>query len=179
MTGRCAKRREQEGSRIHIGELQATTVRVSPFWRSRNRSNELICSINVAGFASVMLVFLYVFMSPCAIPPMRGLSVDLARVAAPTYMGAADREDALLVAVQRDGRLYLRNEAVSIDALAAKIRQGISRGSEKKVYLKADARAKYADVKEVLDAVHAAGVDKIGILVDQRRPPSQSSQSLQ
>ena len=35
--------------------------------------------------------------------------------------------------------------------------------------IKADARAKYRDVKEVLDGARSAGVEKIGILVDQRK----------
>jgi biopolymer transport protein ExbD/biopolymer transport protein TolR len=52
--------------------------------------------------------------------------------------------------------------------------------TDKTVFLKADARAKFAWVVEVVDDVRAAGVDQLGLLTDQRKsgnmaPPSEAT----
>jgi biopolymer transport protein TolR len=62
------------------------------------------------------------------------------------------------------------HEIILLEDLPIRIHEGVNRGAEKKIYIKADARAKYGDVKEVLDGVRSAGVEKIAILVDQRKP---------
>jgi len=40
---------------------------------------------------------------------------------------------------------------------------------DKRVYVRADARAKYKWVVEVVDNVRSAGVDDLGLLTDQKR----------
>jgi hypothetical protein len=52
----------KDRDRIALGALESTTIRVSPTWRQRRRSNELICYINVTGFVSIMLVLLVTIM---------------------------------------------------------------------------------------------------------------------
>jgi len=141
----------------------------------RHRPNQLICSINVAGFVGVMLALLYLLM-PWRADEYRGPAVDLAKVSAPVPMRAADREDAMIVAITRDDHIFFRTDNVRIDELPGKIRESVSRGSERKVYIKADARAKYVWVSEVLDNVRSAGIEKIGFLVDQRRPAAPNPQ---
>jgi len=141
----------------------------------RHRPNQLICNINVAAFASVMLALLYLFMSP-KLGEYRGPAVDLAKVSAPVPMRAADREDAMVIGIRVDGRIFFRSDRVSIDELPDRIRESIRQGSEKKVYIKADFRAKYLWVSEVLDNVRTAGVEKIAFLVDQRQTPASNPQ---
>lgn len=160
-----------------IGALESTTMRVSPARRTGRRSNDLICYINVTGFVSVMLVLVFMFAGPARIVDHpHGSSVDMARVSHTTPMRAALREDALLVAIMRDGKVFFRADRITIEELPARIREGVSQGAERRVYIKADARAKYGNIKEVLDSVHAAGIEKIGFLVDQRRPPASEPQ---
>jgi len=138
--------------------------------RTGRRSNVLICYINVTGFVSVMLVLVFMFAGPAMIVDHpHGASVDLARVSHTTPMRAADREDALLVAIMRDGKIFFRADRITIEELPARIREGVSQGAERKIYIKADARAKYASVVEVLDGVHDAGIENVGFIVDQRR----------
>jgi biopolymer transport protein ExbD/biopolymer transport protein TolR len=68
----------------------------------RNEGANVSSDINVTPMVDVMLVLLIVFM---VITPMlqHGVSVDLAPVNNPEPMQDADKEDALLVAVMRDG----------------------------------------------------------------------------
>ena len=86
-------------------------------------------------------------------------------------MQDADKEDALLVAVMRDGKVYFGNDQVAPDQLTQKIKDKLTNKTDKRVYLKADARAKYGSVVDVVDNVRAAGVDDLGLLTEQKKTP--------
>ena len=136
----------------------------------RNEGANVSSDINVTPMVDVMLVLLIVFM---VITPMlqHGVSVDLAPVNNPEPMQDADKEDALLVAVMRDGKIYFGNDQVQPDQLTQKIKDKIANKADKRVYLKADARAKFGSVVEVVDNVRAAGVDDLGLLTEQKKTP--------
>jgi biopolymer transport protein TolR len=125
--------------------------------------------INVTPMVDVMLVLLIIFM---VITPMlqKGLNVDLAKTNNPIAMEDADKEDAILVAVQRDGKVYFDTEQVSLENLQAKVQDKLSNRADKKIYIKADARSKYGVVVQVVDAVRTAGVDQVGLLTEQKKP---------
>jgi len=78
--------------------------------------------------------------------------------------------------ITRNDKVFFRTDLVRPDQLPAQIRESVSQGSEKKVYVRADARAKYGWVAEVLDNVCSAGVEKIGFLVEERRTPAPNLQ---
>jgi len=134
----------------------------------RNEGAKVNSNINVTPMVDVMLVLLIIFM---VITPMlqKGVSVDLAKVNNPTQMPDADKEDALLVAVMRDGKVYFGNDMISPDALTEKIKDRLANRVDKRVFIRADARAKYGTVVEVVDNVRAAGVDDLGLLTEQRK----------
>ena len=135
----------------------------------RNEGAKVNSNINVTPMVDVMLVLLIIFM---VITPMlqHGVSVDLAKVNNPNQMPDADKEDALLVAVMRDGKVYFGSDRIEPDKLTEKIKDKLSNRTDKTVYVKADARAKFGNVVEVVDDVRSAGVDKLGLLTDQRKP---------
>jgi biopolymer transport protein TolR len=134
----------------------------------RNEGAKVNSNINVTPMVDVMLVLLIIFM---VITPMlqKGVSVDLAKVNNPTQMPDADKEDALLVAIMRDGKIYFGNDMISPDALTEKIKDRLANRVDKRVFIRADARAKYGTVVEVVDNVRAAGVDDLGLLTEQRK----------
>ena len=122
--------------------------------------------------AAVFFFMLLVFFLTMPVNFHGGLRPDLARVGHPVAMAHANREDAMIVVIWRDDKVFFGHDHVKPDQLPAKIRESLGRGSEKKVYIKADARAKYGWVADVLDNVRSAGVEKIGFLVDQRQTPA-------
>jgi biopolymer transport protein TolR len=134
----------------------------------REEGKKVNSNINVTPMVDVMLVLLIIFM---VITPMlqKGVSVDLAKVNSPSAMPDADKEDALIVAVMRDGKLFFGNDRIEADQLTQKIKDRIASRVDKRVYIRADARAKYGSVVEVVDNVRAAGVDDLGLLTDQRK----------
>jgi biopolymer transport protein TolR len=134
----------------------------------RNEGVKVNSDINVTPMVDVMLVLLIIFM---VVTPMlqKGVSVDLAKVNSPEAMPDADKEDALIVAVMRDGKVYFGNDQINVDQLTDKIKDRIASRTDKRVYVRADSRAKYGSVVGVVDNVRSAGVDQLGLLTDQRK----------
>ncbi len=126
-----------------------------------------IADINVTPMVDVMLVLLIIFM---VITPMlqHGASVDLVKARNSIEMQAADKEDAVLIAVTRDGKIFLSpgNTQMTADALPNKVKDLLSNKLDKECYIKADARARYEQVEAVVDNLRAAGVDQIGLLTE-------------
>ena len=126
-----------------------------------------VSDINVTPLVDVMLVLLIIFM---VITPLlqKNVNVDLAVTRNPRAMPDDEKEDALEVAVSRDGKVYLKKDQMaSADDLTPKLKDLVSSKLDKTVYLRADARAKYGDVEKVVDAVRAAGVDTIGMITNR------------
>ena len=121
---------------------------------------------NVVPMADVMLVLLIIFM---VITPMlqKDVSVDMVRTNNPREMPDADKEDAVVVAVTRDGNVFLGSDQTTIGELSTKVLEQVATRMDKTVYIKSDARAKYERVVTVVDAVRSAGVDQLGLLTEE------------
>jgi biopolymer transport protein ExbD len=134
-----------------------------------------VADINVTPMVDIMLVLLIIFM---VITPMlqKGVSVDMAKAANPRSMSDADKEDAVLLAVTRDGKVFLGTSPIPLDQVTKKVKDMISDRLDKTVYVKSDARAKYGDVVKLINNVRAAGVDSLGLLTEklQRQPGAPS-----
>ncbi len=126
----------------------------------------VVSDINVIPLADVMLVMLIIFM---VVTPMlsKGISVDMVKTRNPIAMQAADKDDAILVAVTREGRTYLGTTQMEPDQLPQKVKDLLTNRLDKTVYLRADARARYETVVDVVDNLRAAGVDQLGLLTEQ------------
>lgn len=134
----------------------------------RNEGVKVNANINVTPMVDVMLVLLIIFM---VITPMlqKGVSVDMAKVNNPAPMPDADKEDALLVSVMRDGKIYFGTDVTTPDALAQKVKDRLANRVDKRVFIKADARSRYGNVVDVVDNVRSAGVDDVGLLTEQKK----------
>jgi biopolymer transport protein ExbD/biopolymer transport protein TolR len=127
-----------------------------------------VSDINVTPMVDVMLVVLIIFM---VITPMlsKSIPVTLAQTRNPISMPDADKEDAVIVAVTRDGQTFLSPGLQKVDPgdLAPKVKDLLTNRTSKVVYIKADARAKYLTVETVVDNLRAAGVDELGLLTEE------------
>ncbi len=124
-----------------------------------------IADINVTPMVDVMLVMLIIFM---VITPMlsKGVSVDLVKTRNPIGMADAEKEDAIVVAVTRDGKVYLGTTMLPPDQIAPKVKDMLTNRLDKTTYVKADQRARYERVVEVVDELRSAGVDQLGLMTD-------------
>ncbi|MBI1740883.1 MAG: biopolymer transporter ExbD [Acidobacteriales bacterium] len=134
----------------------------------RNEGAKVNSDINVTPMVDVMLVLLIIFM---VVTPMlqKGVSVDMAKVNSPAPMPDADKEDALLVAINREDKIFFGTEPIKVDDLTQRVKDRLANKTDKRVFIKADARAKFGWVVEVVDNVRAAGVDQLGLLTDQKK----------
>jgi biopolymer transport protein ExbD/biopolymer transport protein TolR len=125
-----------------------------------------VADINVTPMVDVMLVMLIIFM---VITPMlsKGVSVDLVKTKNPIAMQAADKSDAIVCAITRDGKTFLGTTATPEEDLPPKVKDLLTNRLDKTVFVRADSRAKYERVVDVVDNLRAAGVDQLGLLTEQ------------
>ncbi|MCY4189342.1 MAG: biopolymer transporter ExbD [Bryobacterales bacterium] len=151
-----------------MAEEEKGLIEVEEAAKKRKRGGHAaINEINVTPMVDVMLVLLIIFM---VITPMlsKGVSVDLVRTRNPVAMDEADAEDAVVVAVTRDGQVFLGTSKLdALDALTARVSDVVSNRIDKTVYIKCDARARYERVVEVVNAVRTSGVDQVGLLTEK------------
>ena len=143
------------------------------------KAPDVVSEINVTPMVDVMLVLLIIFM---VITPMlsKGVNVDLVKAHNPVKMQEADKEDAVMVAITRDGKVFLSpgNELIQMDNLSSKVKDLQTNRSDKTVYLKADARAKFEVVETVIDTLRTASVDDLGLLTEQIQERGKRSSAL-
>jgi len=125
-----------------------------------------VADINVTPMVDVMLVLLIIFM---VITPMlsKGISVDMVKTQNPISMQAADKSDAIIVAVTRDGKTYLGTTQMAAADLPTKVKDMLTNRLDKMVFVRADSRARYEKVVDVVNNLRASGVDQLGLLTEQ------------
>ena len=132
----------------------------------------VIASPNVIPMADIMLVLLIIFMviTPLITSPVQ---VAMATAANVEDMPKASHDDAIVVAVTRDGRLFLSpgNKMIERTAIAENVKDLVAARLDKTVYVRSDARAKYADVVSTVDGIRSAGVENIGLLTEKIAVP--------
>ena len=137
----------------------------------KKKLTDVNSDINVTPMVDVMLVLLIIFM---VVTPLlqKTISVNLAKTDNPVQMPEADKENALVVAIMRDGKVYLNSDAVTPEALTDQVKAALANRADKRIFVKADAGARYGDVVNVVDDVRSAGVDQLGLLTEERKPGS-------
>jgi len=134
----------------------------------KKKAPPVVADINVTPMVDVMLVLLIIFM---VITPMltKGAQVDKVKAKNAIAMQAADKEDAILVAVTRNGQIFLSpgNKQVNAEDLPDRVRDLLTNRLDKTVYIKADKRAKYEVVEDAIDNLRAAGVSDLGLLTEE------------
>ena len=132
---------------------------------------------NVIPMADIMLVLLIIFM---VVTPMlqKTHQVDMSTVSNARDMKDADKDDAVVVAVTRDGTLFLGNNKISKEEITGQVKDRIANKLDKTVYVKSDSRAKYGDVVAVVDEIRSAGVDQLGLLTEKAKALGAADQTV-
>jgi biopolymer transport protein TolR len=138
--------------------------------RAAKRRPSIYPAIDLMPFHGVSLVLLIMFM--CYPGAFHGDSpVDLPKARSATLQSGAVREDAIRIAVTRDGSRFFGSNKAEPGELSDLIRTATRAGSERKVYLLADCRAKDEDVEIVFDQIRLAGITNVVILADKPYAP--------
>jgi biopolymer transport protein ExbD len=142
----------------HLGEVA----------RYKPQAGSQMSSPNVIPMADIMLVLLIIFM---VVTPMlqKNMPVDMAMTNNAHEIQDADKDDAIVFAITRDGSIYLGHTAIRKEDITPQVKDRISNRLDKTVYVKSDARAKYGDVVAVVDEIRSAGVDQLGLLTEKNQ----------
>ena len=137
--------------------------------RRGRRVSTSLSEINVIPLVDVMLVLLIIFM--VAAPMMqKGLEVNLPVARRADKLSQADPIYITVpMSYRSDRRVQLDNEFLPIDVLAERMRQALINRDDKQVFLRGDGAVQYQDVMDVFGRLKEAGVQKVGIVVQERR----------
>jgi biopolymer transport protein ExbD len=152
---------------FHRGSRMRLFVKPLAWTTRKHRTSSPHLSIDLAGFMSVILALAFFLMfgnlyqrRPHSLP------VDIPITQHATMQPGAVQDDSLIVTVTRDGTVYLLNTRILPADLPNAIRDLANGSTEKTIYVNADARAKYGDVKVVLDQIRQSGLQNITFLTN-------------
>ncbi len=131
------------------------------------KADDVMAAPNIIPMADIMLVLLIIFM---VVTPMiqKGASVERATVDNPKDMQDADKEDAIVIAITRDGSIFMGSQKVDQSQLTNMLKDKLQvKQGDKTVYLNSDKNALYGKVVAVVDEIRAAGVDQLGLLTEK------------
>lgn len=132
----------------------------------KGKAPEEVSTINVTPLCDVMLVLLIIFM---VITPLlqNNVSVDMVQSRNAVDMDAANKSDAAIISITRDGRFYLGSQLITADSITKDVNKKLEHNLDKTAYLKADARAKYGDVLTAVNGIRAADIQNLAMLTQQ------------
>ena len=135
--------------------------------RRGRRVSSTLSEINVIPLIDVMLVLLIVFM--IAAPMMqRGVEVNLPVSRQTQKMSEERMYVTVPVTYRKDRRVYLDDEAVSADFLAERVRQAMQGANQREVFLRGDGQVMLQELLEVFDRLKEGGIERVGIVAEQR-----------
>ncbi len=139
--------------------------------RHKQAATNLFCSLDRTPFIAVsatsFAIFVFALMLTNGLP--RFGPSDLPKVDNPIMEPDAGRDDAIVLVVTPNGRIFSRKDPISIDVLRHEIRHRLELNPQAQIFLAVDAHAGYGNVATVLAALRSVGVEKVVFLVDQRK----------
>jgi len=122
----------------------------------------MLADINVTSLIDIAFTLLIIFMITAPIM-QGGVDVQLPRAEARPLQP----KEGLIVSVDRQGRVFVDNDPLTIDEFRAAFPAIVRRRSpEGGVYLRADSRASYGQVVRVLAIMRTAGVGDVGLVTE-------------
>ncbi|HYL91517.1 MAG TPA: biopolymer transporter ExbD [Alphaproteobacteria bacterium] len=133
--------------------------------RDRLNSNRRISQCDFSVFVTLMATIAtpLIWGIPLAYPGQKA-AINLPQTANAIEFRGARREDALQVAIIRNGTVFFDGQKIYPDDLAAKLREGLRAGAPRKVYVRADARVRYRFVMDVIDSIRSVGLSDVAFI---------------
>ena len=141
--------------------------------RRRGSRRGALSEINVTPLVDVMLVLLIVFMVSAPLLTV-GVPLELPK---PEASAIPDQSEPLTVSVRADGTIFIQEEETPFSALAPRLVAMADGATERPIYVRADGRASYATVAQVMAALSSSGFTSINLLTDTGGPSSGGDQA--
>jgi biopolymer transport protein TolR len=138
--------------------------------RRRGGRRAVLSEINVTPLVDVMLVLLIIFMISAPLLTV-GVPVELPKTEA---AAVNDQTQPLTITVQADGRVFLQTVETPFADLSVRLHAMAGDGLDKPIYVRADGKAPYERVAQVMAALSVSGFTKINLITDTGGPSSGS-----
>lgn len=129
-------------------------------------SARVTADINVTPMADIMLVLLIIFMITAPLIS-QGVTVNLPKAKNPLDAPEADREDAVILALTREGRMFFNKTPISEGELEEKLQDWFSSKSEKWMFIRSDNAVPYGRVVDVVNICRESGIERIGLMAEK------------
>ena len=127
-----------------------------------------LSEINVTPLVDVMLVLLIVFMISAPLLTV-GVPVELPKTEAGSLQ---DQTEPLTVSIRANGAIFVKEDAIPFANLGPRLKEMAGPGSTKPIYVRADGKAAYAIVAQVMAALQNNGFASINLITDTGGPSS-------
>ncbi|MDN5000100.1 protein TolR [Bradyrhizobium sp. GCM10027634] len=131
----------------------------------RSRRKPVMAEINVTPMVDVMLVLLIIFMVSAPLLTV-GVPLDLPQ----TQAKSLDQSDQkpIQMSVDIKGKVFINDQEIAIDDLVPKLKAitDARGGLEERIYLRADKKADYGTVAQVMGRLSGAGFKKLALVTE-------------
>ena len=139
--------------------------------RGDEQGATLNAEINVTPFIDVMLVLLIIFMVTAPLM-MAGVPLRLPKTSAAAL---PPPKEPIVVSMDKGGRLYLGDEAVADEDMAARLTELVGGDPGRMVFVRCDKELDYGRVMELLGRVGACGVTSLSLVAEGRQEGGRSA----
>ena len=126
---------------------------------SGSRNHRALADINITPLVDVVLVLLIIFMVTA---PILQSGIELSVPKTKTVKEIT--EERLVISIDRKQRVFLGNDPININEIAARLRQRIRDPQNQAIFLRADEEVPFGAFATVMDAVKQAGISNVSIV---------------
>ncbi len=129
------------------------------FTASNGRTQTSLSDINITPLVDVVLVLLIIFMVTAPVL-QSGIDVNVPK----TRTVREITEERLVISIDKKQRVFLGNDPVNINEIAAKLHQKIRDPQHQFIFVRADEDVPFGAFAQVMDSVKQAGITNISIV---------------
>ena len=129
------------------------------FTTSSGRTQSALADINVTPLVDVVLVLLIIFMVTAPVL-QSGIEVNVPH----TRTVKEITEERLVISIDKSQKVYLGNDPININQIAALLKQRIRDPRHQAIYVRSDEDVPFGAFATVMDAVKSAGISNVSIV---------------
>ncbi len=137
------------------------------FTNAQGRTQSSLADINITPLVDVVLVLLIIFMLTAPIL-QSGIEVNVPK----TRTVKEITEERMVITIDKDQRVFLGNDPVNINDIAAKLRSKVRDPEHQSIYVRSDENVPFGAFATVMDAVKTSGITNVSIVT---QPLSQNA----